>query len=124
MRGKGRQADRSPDRPAAEAESTPPVPGAEAATPGTREASPLAGTQFGEAVAAFRSGDYAEAERRLGDFVERYPADPRSEDAMFLRARALSLSGDAAAAAAAARAYLDRYPDGLRRPDAERLLGR
>jgi TolA-binding protein len=43
---------------------------------------------------------------------------------MFLRARALSLSGDAAAAAAAARAYLDRYPDGLRRPDAERLLGR
>jgi TolA-binding protein len=116
--------DTSPDRPAAEAESTPPVSGAEAATPGPREASSLAGTQFGEAVAAFRSGDYAEAERRLGDFVERYPADPRSEDAMFLRARALSLSGDAAAAAAAARAYLDRYPDGLRRPDAERLLGR
>jgi TolA-binding protein len=53
--------------------------------------------------AAFRAANYPEAEQRFRVFFERHADDPRAEDAMFLRARALSLTGDAAAAAEAAR---------------------
>jgi TolA-binding protein len=94
------------------------VPAAEgAATAGTHN------DDFARAMAAFGAGNYGQAERLFQDFERRHPGDTRREDSMFLRAVARARRGDAAGARAAARQYLDRYPHGLRAPEAERLAG-
>jgi hypothetical protein len=144
-----RQAARAaapPSVPAAEPPSTPapaPAPAAapserslararQAALPETKRAlEPPSGEQaaplgthnddFARAMAAFGAGDYGQAERLFQDFERRHPEDARQEDSTFLRAVARARRGDAAGARATARQYLERYPHGLRAPEAERL---
>jgi len=78
---------------------------------------------FASAMDAFKRGDYAEADSRFAMFQTRSPDDSRVEDAAFLRAVAHNRMGDAAGASRLARQYLDRFPAGLRRAEAERLVG-
>lgn len=95
------------------------------AAPSGEQAAP-AGTHnddFARAVAAFGAGDYGQAERLFQDFERRHPEDARKEDSTFLRAVARARRGDAAGARATARQYLERYPNGLRAREAERLVG-
>jgi hypothetical protein len=92
--------------------------------PPAAEGATTAGTHdgdFARAMAAFRAGDYGQAERLFQDFERHNPSDARQEDSTFLRAVARARRGDAEGARAAARQYLDRYPNGLRAPEAERL---
>jgi TolA-binding protein len=77
---------------------------------------------FDSAIGSFVSGAYARADVELGEFLVSFPADPRCEDAAFLRAVARFRLGDAAGARIAARRYLAAYPAGLRRIEAERIL--
>ncbi len=81
------------------------------------------GPRFAEAMASFNKGDYGEAERLFASFVRAFPGDSRTEDAMFLIADARARRGDTNGARDAARAYLTRYPSGLRAPAATRLAG-
>jgi hypothetical protein len=81
----------------------------------------LPGPRFAKAMTAFNAGDYGEADRLFVDFIRAFPSDARVEDAMFLLADGRARRGDAAGAREAARAYLRRFPDGLRAPAAERL---
>ena len=92
-----------------------PPPGEQAATAGTPN------HDFARAMAAFGAGDYGQAERLFQDFERRHPQDARQEDSTFLRAVARARRGDTAGARATAREYLERYPNGLRAPEAERL---
>ncbi len=85
--------------------------------------SPTPGPRFAEAMRAFSAGDYGNADRLFVAFVAAFPADTRAEDAMFLLADARARRGDAVGAQAAARAYLVRFPSGLRAPAAARLAG-
>lgn len=92
--------------------------------PPSGEQAPAAGTQhddFARAMAAFGAGDYGQAERLFQDFERRHAGDARQEDSTFLRAVARARRGDAAGARATAREYLERYPRGLRAPEAARL---
>lgn len=75
------------------------------------------------AMTSFSAGDYGEADRAFVAFVRDFPADSRAEDAMFLVADARARRGDPTGAREAARAYLRRFPNGLRAPAAERLAG-
>jgi TolA-binding protein len=70
---------------------------------------------------AYLTGDFATAEARFDAFCIDDAEDARAEDAAFLRADARAKRGDLQGARAAARSYLKRYPNGLRRPEAERL---
>jgi hypothetical protein len=88
-----------------------------AATAGTHD------DDFARAMAAFGAGDYGQAERLFQRFERHHPRDARREDSMFLRAVARARRGDAEGARATARQYLERYPHGLRAPEAERLAG-
>ena len=90
--------------------------GEQAATAGTHD------DDFARAMAAFAAGDYGQAERLFQDFERRHAEDARQEDSTFLRAVARARRGDAAGARAIARQYLERYPNGLRAPEAERLV--
>jgi len=92
-----------------------PPSGEQAATAGTHN------DDFARAMAAFSAGDYGQAERLFQDFERRHAEDARQEDSTFLRAVARARRGDAAGARATARQYLERYPNGLRAPEAERL---
>jgi hypothetical protein len=92
-----------------------PPSGEQAATAGTHN------DDFARAMAAFGAGDYGQAERLFQDFERRHPQDARQEDSTFLRAVARARRGDGAGARATAREYLERYPNGLRAPEAERL---
>jgi Tetratricopeptide repeat/FecR protein len=76
---------------------------------------------FATAVAAFRSGSYRRAEQLFDRFLEGTPRDPRSEDAWFMKAVARSRLGDTEGAARLARDYLQRFPEGLRRPEAAQI---
>lgn len=92
-----------------------PPPGEQARTAGTPN------DDFARAMAAFGAGDYGQAERLFQDFERRHAEDARQEDSMFLRAVARARRGDAAGARAIAREYLERFPNGLRVPEAERM---
>lgn len=83
---------------------------------------PLARDDFARAMAAFTAGDFGNAEQLLTAFERAHPTDARVEDATFLRAVARARRGDLAHARAIASDYLRRYPNGLRRAEAERLL--
>lgn len=80
-----------------------------------------AGPKFGAAMNEFSASRYADAELLFTRFCKEFPADARCEDASFLRAVCRQKLGDAKGAAQLARAYLDRWPSGLRRTEAERL---
>lgn len=113
--------------PVAPAGSTPPPSPSEPGAPSEPSApsepvTPPAGDAFAQAMSAFSAGDFGKAERLFIAFERAHPADGRVEDATYLRAVARARRGDAAAARAIARDYLRRYPTGLRRAEAERLL--
>jgi outer membrane protein assembly factor BamD (BamD/ComL family) len=72
-------------------------------------------------MSAFNAGRAGEASERLARFLERYPRDPRAEDAAYVRILALRRAGDSAAARAAARHYLERYPGGFRHDEVQAL---
>lgn len=76
---------------------------------------------FARGIDAFRAGRYTEAEGFWAAFLRERPQDPRVEDIAFLRAVARARQGDVQGAAALARAYLDRFPRGMRRKEAEAL---
>lgn len=99
------------------------APSASAAAVAGTSAAPTdgPGARFASAMQSYRAGDYGEAEVRFAGFVRDYPGDARAEDAMFLIADGRARRGDDAGARSAARAYLQRYPDGLRAPAARRL---
>ncbi len=84
-------------------------------------APPSPGADFVEAMSAFSEGDLGLAERRFLAFEERHPNDARVEDAAFLRALARARRGDRDGARQLAREYLQRYPKGLRKLEAEQL---
>jgi TolA-binding protein len=79
------------------------------------------GGRFADAMAFFRAGRYADADLAFAAFESAAPSDPRAEDAAWLRAVAKSRAGDAAGASKQAQRYLDRYPQGFRRSEAEAL---
>ena len=78
-------------------------------------------TLFSRGVSALRAERYAEADAIWQEFLSKHPADARVEDAAFLRAVGHARSGDRSGAAALARAYLERFPQGMRRREAESL---
>jgi hypothetical protein len=80
-----------------------------------------ASERFASAIAAFQAARYAQADGHLASFALEFPSDARVEDAAFLRAVARSRMGDASGAAALASAYLQSFPRGLRRREAEEL---
>jgi TolA-binding protein len=96
------------------------VAGDGAAAPGP-SASRAASNLFAQGIDAFRAGHYQEAELFWRSFLDRHGADPRAEDAAFLRAVGRARMGDAAGAGALAREYLQRFPRGMRRREAEAL---
>jgi len=92
-----------------------------AAEPGPASGLTGPGPRFAAAMSAYNAGDYGEAERRFVAFGAEFPSDSRAEDAMFLLAEVRARRGDLAGAREAARAYLRRFPAGLRAPAATRL---
>jgi TolA-binding protein len=80
-----------------------------------------ASDDFRTAVAALHRGESRDAAAKFERFLERYPGDPRAEDAAYLRVLALRQTGDDGATQSAARAYLRRYPEGFRRSEVEKL---
>lgn len=91
--------------------------------PSPEEADPgSAGPTFANAMSAFSAGDYRRAEQLFLQFERDHPTDSRAEDAAFLRSVSRWRRGDAAGARALAAKYLQRYPSGLRRREAERLV--
>lgn len=113
--------------PASASPASAPLASANAARPSasTEQELPAStpGPRFAEAMHAFSAGDYGNADRLFIAFVRDFPADSRAEDAMFLLAEARERRRDTAGAQAAARAYLQRFPNGLRAPAAARLAG-
>jgi ferric-dicitrate binding protein FerR (iron transport regulator) len=90
-----------------------------------RHASDLAAQNdlFDEAMAAKRRGANAEALAALERFLALYPASHLAENAAVERLRIL-VATDPARASAAARAYLERYPAGFARQEANGILTR
>jgi FecR-like protein len=102
-----------------EVEPPPPPARVDAAARGESVPTP---DPFVASIRAFESGDYGAADRLFARFIRENPSDARSEDAAFLRAVSRARMGDAAGATRLASDYLQRYPQGLRRPEAERLV--
>ena len=105
-----------------EASTLPSRRGGSVAQPSATDPVTPAGDSFAQAISAFTAGDFGKAEQLLTAFERAHPGDARVEDATFLRAVARARRGDVAAARSIARDYLRRYPNGLRRAEAERLL--
>jgi hypothetical protein len=85
---------------------------------------PAGADLFARGVEAFRAGRYDEADGLLRAFVAKHPKDPRVEDVAFLRAVGRVRLGDAQGAATLARDYLERFPHGMRRREAEAISRR
>jgi ferric-dicitrate binding protein FerR (iron transport regulator) len=124
--------DRTSKQPLAELEVAAPAPAvstlpvtAPRVAPSSRSGSVRGVTpesdMFAAAMTAFRAGDFRRAEHLFEKFLELTPGDPLVEDAHFLRAVARSRSGDADGAAKLAKEYLRKFPDGLRRREAEKI---
>ena len=105
--------------------------GAEAAAPArpARTGRPLRSPEslIGEQNALFQRGVRAQHEGRrteaLGayaDLIARFPSSPLAENAAVARIR-LSVDSDPGQARREARSYLERYPRGFARPEAERV---
>lgn len=78
---------------------------------------------FQDGVEAFKRGNFAGAASLLERFSSACARSSHGEDAAYLRMVALARAGQAAAARVQARAYLERFPQGFRRKEAERLAG-
>jgi ferric-dicitrate binding protein FerR (iron transport regulator) len=78
---------------------------------------------YAEALAAKRSGDVAGAIAKLDRLLAAYPDGPLAESAAAQRMKLLR-DVDPPRAREAARAYLERYPDGVAKTDADAILSR
>jgi len=76
---------------------------------------------FAEGVAARKRGDASAAISAYGRLIEKYPGSALVENAMVERMRLFGRSDSDAARREAAR-YLERYPSGFARAEANRLL--
>jgi len=76
---------------------------------------------FRGAVGALDRGNHPEAAAAFASFLEKYPDDPRAEDAAYLRVIAFQKCGADGDMKWAAQQYLRRYPAGFRHADVERL---
>jgi TolA-binding protein len=76
---------------------------------------------FVDGVHMIERGDYGAAADRLEAFSAAHPKDSSAEDAAFLAILALQRAGRLSEAVAAAKRYLDRYPQGYRRAEAEQI---
>ena len=79
---------------------------------------------FAAGVDAFQRGELLLADQLLRRFVADVPSDPRVEDATFLRVLAHDRSGDKWGATRLAEEYLRRFPNGLRRGEADGIAHR
>lgn len=111
----------APTRRRAPAAAPHPVAAASASAAPRKPTDPAA-VELDAAMGAYRDGNFARAQKLFAAFERHHPGDARSEDAAFLRAVACLRRGDRTDARALARDYLNRYPDGLRREEAQRLL--
>jgi hypothetical protein len=80
-----------------------------------------ASKDFDQAVDVLGQGDYAAARERLDAFRAAHPGDDRADLAAFLAIVSLQRAGRKAEARDAARHYLDTYPKGDRRAEAQRV---
>ena len=103
----------APVPPVAPAPATEPLPASELAAQNAL---------FGEAMAKKTHGDVAGAVAGLDAFLAKYPTSPLGEAVATQRLRLLATS-DPARAKSAAKDYLARYPRGVARTEAERVLG-
>jgi hypothetical protein len=87
------------------------------AVPDTRAAD----ADFRSATDALRAGNAAQAAAAFARFLLKYPRDPRAQDAAYLQIVSLQRSGDVSEMKKAANAYLQRFADGFRRVEVERL---
>jgi hypothetical protein len=78
---------------------------------------------FEAAARAWRQGHPSQALELFERFTETYPDSSLLESALIQRMRLLATSGATGAAAQAATRYLDRFPDGFARTEAEHTLG-
>jgi FecR protein len=76
---------------------------------------------FRAAMAAFNAGDNAAAAAAFARFVADHPRDPQAQDAAYLRVIALQRAGAGNAMKQAAADYLERYPNGFRRTEVQKL---
>jgi FecR protein len=93
------------------------------ATPGAVDRTGETPDLFARGVHAFRAGRFDDADGLWQRFLDEHRDDPRAEDAAFLRAVGRARRGDAKGAASLARVYLERFPHGMRRREAETLAG-
>jgi hypothetical protein len=78
---------------------------------------------FQDGVRAFKHGEFGAAASLLERFSAACGRSNHAEDAAYLRMVALARAGRTDAARAQARAYLERFPQGFRRKEAQRLAG-
>ena len=78
---------------------------------------------FEDAARARRQGHPSQALELFERFAETYPDSSLLESALIQRMRLLATSGATGAAAQAATRYLDRFPDGFARTEAEHTPG-
>jgi hypothetical protein len=74
------------------------------------------------AMTARQQGDARRAAELASELVSRFPTSPLVEEARVERMRALAASGPETAAATEARSYLNDYPQGFARQEANRIL--
>ncbi len=108
------------------AESTSPRPKAvprpgNAASQASRSTLTEENDLFGKAVAARQRGDAPGAVAAWSTFIAKYPSSPLAESAAVERMKTLR-GVDRARASAAARQYLDEYPSGFARAEAQAIL--
>jgi TolA-binding protein len=76
---------------------------------------------FAEAMRLIERGDYAAGADQLEAYRKANPKDARAEDAAYLSMIALQRAGRREDAAAAARRYLQQFPNGYRRAEAQAM---
>ncbi|MDB4942019.1 MAG: Fe-S oxidoreductase [Labilithrix sp.] len=80
-----------------------------------------ASREFAEAMTAVSRGDFGAGAQQLHAFAAAHPADPRTEEAIYLEAIALERAGRSREARDVARRYLAAYPGGVHRSPAQRI---
>jgi len=76
--------------------------------------------KFGRAIRARQNGDLPSALRLYREFIQEFPASPLTQNAR-VEVMRLLMQSNQGAAAQAARDYLQRYPTGFAREEAERI---
>ncbi len=79
---------------------------------------PAAATAYDAALAQARSGHCSDATAAFTRFLERWPAHPHADNALYWRAQCRLREGDATRAVADLRTLLETFPVGNKVPDA------